>query len=324
MIRNGCLQSKTRRRHALIGLGLALAGCQTETASTPCTLSFATELPLTFRHAAVLTPTLLDGQPTSMMLDTGSQFTVVSKGTADRMNLDIFALRGEMSGIGGSRGAYAFSAETFQLGRLQGKSLPLMVSELALSPGGQPVDGLLGSDFLASYDVDLDFPAAKARLFKANGHCPVPPVLLDEPLYQAKLVRSDRPLDNRPFVWVQINGKPLLAAIDSGAAHTLIFRNAARRLGLRFEDLAAEPHFRARGVGPETPILVRHVMAPITIGEVTLSHLPAAILDEPSPDSTDMLLGMDFLTKVHVWLSFSSRTMLMQYPPKPSPDLPKS
>jgi len=311
-------------RSALVLLGLALAGCQAETASAPCRLSFATDLPLTFRHAAVITPTLLDGQPTSMMLDTGSQFTVVSKGTADRMNLDIFALRGEMSGIGGSRGAYAFSAETFQLGRLQGKSLPLMVSELALSPGGQPVDGLLGSDFLASYDVDLDFPAAKARLFKPAGHCPVPPVLLDEPLYQAKLVRSDHLLDSRPFVWVQTLGKPLLAAVDSGAAHTLIFRNAARQLGLRFEDLTAEPHFRARGVGPETPLLVRHVMTPITIGEINISNLPVAILDEPSPDSTDMLLGMDFLTKVHVWLSFSSRTMLMQYPPKPSPELPKS
>jgi predicted aspartyl protease len=323
MIRSGRLNAKARRRHALVGLGLALAGCQAENASAPCSLSFATDLPLTFRHAAVLTPTLLDGQPTSMMLDTGSQFTVVSKGTADRMNLDIFALRGEMSGIGGSRGAYAFSAETFQLGRLQGKSLPLMVSELALSPGGQPVDGLLGSDFLASYDVDLDFPAARARLFKPNGHCPVPPVVLDEPLYQAKLVRSEHPLDERPFVWVQTLGKPLLAAVDSGAAHTLIFRNAARRLGLRFEDLAAEPHFRARGVGPETPILVRHVMTPITIGEVTIANLPVAILDEPSPDSTDMLLGMDFLTEVHVWLSFSSRTMFMQYPPKPSPALPK-
>jgi predicted aspartyl protease len=308
---------------AIAALGLALAGCQGETASGPCRLSFATDLPLTFRHSAVLTPTMLDGQPTSMMLDTGSQFTVVSKGTADRMNLDIFALRGKMSGIGGSRGTYAFSADTFQLGRLQGKYLPLMVSDLALSPGGKPIDGLLGSDFLASYDVDLDFPAAKARLFRPEGMCATPPVLLDEPIYAAKLVPSDHALDYRPFVWVQIDGKKLLAAVDSGAAHTLIFRNAARRLGLRFEDLAAEPHFRARGVGPETPLLVRHVMTPITIGDITISHLPVAILDAPSPDSTDMLLGMDFLSHVHVWLSFSSHTMLMQYPPKPSPDLPK-
>jgi predicted aspartyl protease len=111
--------------------------------------------------------------------------------------------------------------------------------------------------------------------------------------------------------------------VDSGAAHTLIFRNAADRLGLHIEDLAQEPHFRARGVGPETPILVRHVMAPITIGEVTISNLPVALLDETSPDSTDMLLGMDFFSAVHVWLSFSSHVMIMQYPPKPSPPVPQ-
>jgi predicted aspartyl protease len=280
-------------------------------------------LPLRFSHNQVLTPAVLDGQTTSMVLDTGSQFTLVTKSTADRMNLDIVAASGEMTGIGGSRGVYIFSAKNFQIGRLQGKNLPLMVSDFVLAPGGRPVDGLLGADFLAPYDVDLDFPASKASLFKVQGSCPATATALDGPLFQAPLVPSDHPLDSRPFVRVEVAGKSLLAAVDSGAAHTLIFGNAARRIGLRVEDLAREPHFRARGIGPETPVIVRHVMAPITIGEITLRNLPVAIMDEGSPDSTDMLLGLDFLSHVHVWLSFSSHVMLMQYPPKPSPPPPK-
>jgi hypothetical protein len=185
------------------------------------------------------------------------------------------------------------------------------------------VDGLLGADFLASYDVDLDFPASKASLFKVQGSCAAPATALDGPLFQAPLVRSDHPLDSRPFVRVEVAGKSLLAAVDSGAAHTLIFGNAARRIGLRVEDLAKEPHFRARGIGPDTPVIVRHVMTPISIGEITIGNMPVAIMDERSPDSTDMLLGLDFLSHVHVWLSFSSHVMLMQYPPRPSPPLPK-
>jgi predicted aspartyl protease len=289
----------------------------------PCQLGFATALPLIFRQNAFVTPARLDGQPASLMLDTGSQFTVVSKATADRMDLDILAMPGHMAGVGGMRGAYVMSADTFQIGRLQGKDLPLMVSELAVSPAGTPIDGLLGSDFLSAYDVDLDFPENKANLFKVSGHCFGVPVSLAEPLFQAKLVPGEHPLDFRPFVRVQIGGKSLLAAVDSGAAHTLIFRNAANRLGLHIKDLVREPHFFARGVGPDTPMLVRHVMTPITIGEVTVSNLPVALLDESSPDSTDMLLGMDFLSDVHVWLSFSSHVMVMQYPPKPSPPVPQ-
>ncbi len=308
---------------ALMALPVVLAGCDATPDHGPCHLGFATELPLSFRQNAFVTPAMLDGQPASLMLDTGSQFTVVSKDTADRMNIDFVAMPGQMAGVGGMRGAYVMSADVFQIGRLQGRNLPLMVSDLTLSPGGTPIDGLLGSDFLSSYDVDMDFPASKARLFKVTGNCAGTPTALDRPLFQARLVRSDHPLDFRPYVRVQIEGKSFLASVDSGAAHTLIFRNAADRLGLHIEDLAQEPHFRARGVGPETPILVRHVMAPITIGEVTISNLPVALLDETSPDSTDMLLGMDFFSAVHVWLSFSSHVMIMQYPPKPSPPVPQ-
>jgi len=302
---------------------LFLTGCGPNSVPPPCSLAFATALPLRFSFDQALTPAVLDGQTTSMVLDTGSQFTLVTKSTADRMNLAIVAARGEINGIGGSRGVYVFSARSFQIGRLQGKSLPLMVSDFVLSPGGRPADGLLGADFLASYDVDLDFPASQARLFRVLGTCSAAPTTLGGQLFQAPLVGSDRKLDTRPFVRVQVAGKTLLAAVDSGAAHTLIFGNAARRIGLRLEDLAQEPHFRARGLGPDTPVIVRHVMTPITIGEVTFRNLPVAIMDESSPDNTDMLLGLDFLSHMHVWLSFSSQMMMMQYPPEPSPPVPQ-
>ncbi len=300
-----------------------LAGCETAPPPRPCSLAFATDLPLVFRDGQALTPAILDGKPTTMLLDTGSELTMVTKATADRMALSLVAARGQMSGIGGSRGVYVFSAEDFQIGSLKGRDLPLMVGDVVISPGGAPVDGLLGSDFLGAYDLDLDFPERKVKLFKSLGSCPSPRVWLDQPLYQATLIRSERAADARPFVNIQVAGQTLLAAIDSGAPHTLIFQNAARRIGLRPEDLAGEPHFRARGVGPDMQMIARHVMPPMAIGGITLLNLPVAVLDANSPDSTDVLLGLDFLTRVHVWFSFSSHRMFMQFPPKPSPPLPK-
>ncbi len=300
---------------------LFLAACQTS-APDQCKMAHATDLPLIYRGAHVLTPAVLNGAPTTMMLDTGAQFTVVTKATADRMGLDLQELGGHFTGIGGTRTAYLFYAQSFQVGRLQGKHLPLSVSDFNFGSSGGPVDGLFGSDFLASYDVDLDFPERKAKLFRVITGCTAPRAALEEPLFVAPLVASANARDARPFVIVEIGGKRLHALIDSGAQGTLIFRNAAYRLGLRLGDLAEDPHFHAGGIGPHARVAIRHVMTPMTIGEITISNMPVAILDERSEDGTDMLLGLDFLTHVHAWLSFSSHTLVMQYPPRPSPTLP--
>jgi predicted aspartyl protease len=134
-------------------------------------------------------------------------------------------------------------------------------------------------------------------------------------------VKPDDETDKRPHVMVVIGGIKLIAVVDSGAQRSSIFRNSARRLGLRLADLTTDGHSKAIGLGPEARDEVRHIMAPIEVGEITLSNLPVSIIDQRSDDDTDMLLGLDFLTRVHVWLSFHSHTMLMQYPPMASPKL---
>ena len=65
-------------------------------------------------------------------------------------------------------------------------------------------------------------------------------------------------------------------------------------------------------------------LTPVTIGGLTVTHLPVAIIDQAAPDDTDMILGMDFMSRVHTWFSFSSKTLILQYPFLPSPHLPFS
>jgi clan AA aspartic protease (TIGR02281 family) len=297
---------------------LLLNGCQSAAPET-CQLAFATDLKLTYRYGHALTTAMLNGAPTTLILDTGAQLTTLTRGAADRMALPLELLPGEASGIGGSARVYRYRSRSFQIGRLAGKDLPLMVTDMGLLGGRNRLDGLLGADFLAAYELDLDFGAHVVRLFKVENGCTKPATLLEEPLFVAPLVRSDSPLDVRPMVVVKIGDTSLKALIDTGADQTTIFRNAARRLGLRLEDLTTDMQIRERGVGPRTRLAFRHVMEALTIGEVTISKLPVAIVDEHSYDDTDMLLGLDFLSRVHVWLSFASQTMVMQYPPRPSP-----
>jgi hypothetical protein len=56
------------------------------------------------------------------------------------------------------------------------------------------------------------------------------------------------------------------------------------------------------------------------VGPLTLGNVAVAVDSEDS-DEADLILGLSFLRKIHVWVSNSSRTLVMQYPPAPSPPL---
>ena len=279
-----------------------------------------TDLPLADTQA-LLTPAFLNEHPTTMLLDTGSAMTIITRPAAERLDLPLQGTVASVEGIGGEQALYVVTAKTFRVGELHGEHLRLGASKIGIDPHGDVIDGVFGSDFLSSYDVDFDLPEQKIRLFKVVAGCDGPAAKLDQPLYYAPLVRPNDFDDKRPHVLVIIDGVRLDAVVDSGAENTTIFRNAARRLGLRLEDLAADPHDRALGFGPRARNEVRHIMTPIQVGDITISHLPVSIIDQRSGGDTDMLLGLDFFARVHVWLSFHSHTMIMQYPAKPSPQL---
>jgi len=301
-------------------LPLVATGCAGDDAPGQCKMGHLTDLPLTYNHA-LLTPAFLNEHPTTMMLDTGAGVTIITRQAAERLDLTLQSTGGTIEGIGGEQALYFLTAKTFRIGQLHGAQLYLGASKIGLDPHGNVIDGVFGSDFLSNYDVDFDLPEQKVRLFKVVAGCNGPAANLDEPLYYAPLASPPESHDKRPHVGVLIDGVRLDAVVDSGAQHTSIFRNSARRLGLRLEDLTADPHDHALGVGPKVRDEIRHIMAPIQIGEITISHLPVSIIDQRSGGDTDMLLGLDFFARVHVWLSFHSHTMIMQYPAKPSPQL---
>ncbi len=277
----------------------------------------ATELPLTFDRGEFYTPAILNGHTMEMLVDTGSEGTALTRAATKRLAIGT-SLSGEVQGIGGIRESFDFYAQTFQIGTLHGTNLRLHATVMDLTHGDAEADGLLGDDFLAAYDIDLDVREHKAILFSALKGCHSPAAALDGDLFATPMVVLGRE-DPRPMIKVTIDGKDLTALIDSGASHTGIFRNAARRLGLVLADLKSDPHYRVGGIGPRAPEVVRHVMAPVTVGDLTVRNMPVEIIDQHTMDEADMLLGLDFLTRVHVWLSFSSRTVIMQYPSRPSP-----
>jgi predicted aspartyl protease len=304
-------------------VALLLSGCQSGVPDQ-CKMVHVSDLGLVSRAgSSPLTPSQLNGVTANMLIDSGSVATLVTKATADRLGVPVTYENGYLEGIGGTRELYSFYVKSFRLGELHGERFRLVVSPVDFSRSNPPIDGIIGSNFLSNYDVDFDLQRSRVRLFKPLSGCSNPAVVLPEPLFRADLVPGPGHGGTGPYVRVDVGGKHLLAEVDSGAYSTVIFRNAAHRLGLYAGDLSNDPHFTSRGVGPRIAKAIRHVMTPITVGEITISNLRVGIMDESMTDGTEMLLGMDFLSRVHVWLSFSSHTLIMQYPPAPSPELGK-
>jgi predicted aspartyl protease len=111
----------------------------------------------------------------------------------------------------------------------------------------------------------------------------------------------------------------LKAVIDTGAMSSLLFRPAAERIGLPVEAIFAAGQSRLTGLA-ERPARGAYglLREPVQIGGLKISNLPMAIADQRASSGVDMLLGYDFVSLVHVWISHSSHTVMMQYPYRPT------
>jgi predicted aspartyl protease len=287
-------------------------------ARADCQMSQVSRLPLTPAHGHVLVPVALDDKPAQLIFDTGAFTTLIAAKAADRIGLphmhdqDKSGLLTTVGGIGGEKSAMAVTARSVDIGGLKGRDYNFLSADFNF----EGADGLLSVDLISQFDVDLDFPDNQVVLYRPRGDCRAPAAFLSGPLYAVPLHEVGQ--DRRPRVMVTVGGQTLLAMIDTGASHSAIFRRAAARIGLNDADLAADPHAHAYGVGSNVVSVARHAFEPVTIGDLTFEHMSVDVLDEHGLDEVEMLLGADFQHAVHLWISYSSGMLIMQYPPRPS------
>jgi predicted aspartyl protease len=302
-------------------LAVALAGC----ASGPpgeCKLARVAELPLHRLGRHVLVDGKINGQPVTLVFDTGSFTSIITPEAAERLHLSMLqAMVGEAHGIGGSSTLSLMTARTLELGDAHGRNFTFTSGRVGVIGENFRADGLLSSDLFSKWDIDLDFRAKRIALFLPVGDCSRPAAFLTGPLYEVPLLPFEN--DKRPMVRVTIGGKQFTALIDTGAAQTTLFRHAAAQLGLHVGDLTSDRAVPLVGIGPRVVHSVLHVIEPVEIGDLTVKNMPVDLVDEASGDRTDMLLGADFQARVHLWISYSSRTLIMQYPALPSPPIPR-
>ena len=282
---------------------LQVGAASAEPARAGCVLKKQAELPVRLQSGFAFVPASIGGAPVTFLLDTGAQGMLLTPGIVKALRLPADPHAGtRMLGTGGTRDAPNVMLRGLRVG---GVPMTDGSAPVAVLPGvpqtEPPLAGLLGGQFLDTYDLDLDVPHGRMALYSALG-CAVPPF----PLPYSTLPLLFSP-EGDAFVTVQVNGGRLLALVDTGSRASILTEQAAERLGLGGPSSAN----LARGVDGST-LPIRHLRVhTLQIGADVTANAPISV----SPlllGRGDMLLGLDYLGRHRVWVSYRAGCVLIQ------------
>lgn len=277
-----------------------MGACASRAACVP-----AAVVPLRLVDNYPLVPASIAGRDVSLLLDTGAEGMLVEPAVAQSLHLPLRGMT-RVFGTGGSRDAPLVLLPGLRVGDA---AMPALLAPVAPLPidlrTDPPLAGLLGASLLSRFDVELDVPGGRLSLF-LPGDCPVPPGLV-LPMQVSRAGEA--------FIPVRVNGRPLVAELDTGSRATLLSLAAARALGLEMPTSANT----APGVdGQRLP--VGHTRVRFALGggpgdgpdaDTPVSIAPVQI------DGGDMLLGLDILRQQRVWIGYAARQV--SFGPRPAP-----
>ena len=314
-------------KKALLSLLLSISA-----PAAACQLSAVAVLPLTQEGAPFVISAEVNGHPARLRLDTGSTRTTLDLGSAQRMGVHMHISDRQAYGMGGVQRTSFATVDRLRIDRMKADQWPMAGRDLW--PGGSPdgLDGYLAMDMLAAYDLDLDAPGHHLVVYDASGDCRAPTVALAQPLYAVPLVLIDQ--DRQAVVDIEVNGRRVRALLDSGMAHSTMFRIEAERLGIDLARLHAPGHAVMPGIGARAVAMMPHAFD-VQVGDLRFNNLSIDVLDQADTGMDrhrtgslfavdeltgghQMTLGADFMRRVHLWISHSSHRLIMQYPPQPS------
>lgn len=291
---------------ALVAAGLA--GCAGPGAAVQaCRAEKVTELPARLVHGQLIVPVQLNGKPLDFLVDTGSEGSMVTPEAADRLGLARNPRRTTtIHGTGGSLVSANADVRRFEVGAIALNDRSLAVGPV---PSGEDsgVAGLLGTDWLGSFDVDLDVPHRQVALWRVRG-CGVGFDPLQGRHFALPLIRTSR---GRALVPVIIDGLGLFAYLDSGAVATIVTTTAAARLGVTDAALAKDPGGTGLGVDMRRLGFRWHRFPEVIIGPERFRNIVLPV-SAVQVQVAGALLGADYLTHHRVWISPSSRRVFIE------------
>ena len=182
-----------------------------------CKLGQIAELKITVERNRPLLLGKVNGQPVRMLFDTGASSTLMLTGAARRLGVPLSEEPDyRVFGAGGTSAVFSALLKTWDIESVQRKDFRMMVTGQG---AGSDVDIILGQDFFAPFDLELDMRHGVIRLLKITG-CKAEdlPYWAKGAYSQADLrVERTGKLELQP----KLNGRTVMAMLDTGASRSV-------------------------------------------------------------------------------------------------------
>ena len=302
---------------------LALAAASPASAQN-CQLKLVNTIPIKMMAGGLrpIVTLTLNGVEKPFLLDTGGAATQISRATAQELKLPIRELGGKMMDLYGDVSIHSARVDTLLLGHAQDRNTDLPILTSTLSRADLFV-GLLAADYMASYDVELDFGGGKMNFFSRD-HCEGKVVYWNAPGVAVVPMQFRDHHINIPLL---LNSKPFKATVDTGAPGTTLLAPEAKRV---FDLTGESPGITVSSTGPE-PRPFEYTfdtlsLEGIAVGKPRVTIIPdlrgkndpnnhlitgtrlQRVNDRDSSEPT-MLIGMNILSKLRIFIAFSENKL---------------
>lgn len=314
-------------RPVIRGLLVAALTMTQVDARTGCAVTWLGSLPLRNDALFLHIPVEIGSQTRDMIIDTGSEGSLITPKAADELHLPVDPHRRTViyGPDGRSETVRNRITPDLRLGRLDfgAWSFPLgILPNLPKSLEG--LSGLIGADMMQDLALEFDAPRHRLRFWRytpAAGGCdPIPPfgsAGIPNGSRWIKLEAHRRGLRlNVVFILDGVMGNAL---IDSGARSITLSRRFANHMGVSNQMLAKDRGGITSGVDLNARRYYWHHFGALSFAsDATATERPVLTLKAPVitvsdiDDDADMLLGADIISRHDVWVSFQTSSVFIR------------
>lgn len=276
-------------------------------------LASAVELRLEFDGTYLLVPVKIGNTEKMFIVDTAANATVISPATRDALGLT--TKDGQIVDVTGAGGEVKYQAvelDSFGVGNYVRPKFGVVVIDLAKfkKKPGEPYAGILGTNFLSDFDVEIDLPASRLRLYPhdKNGNASLPKLKGHQSVPNKAADKGFVVLD------VSVEGKIVTAILDTGAPASLLNWAAAKQAGISIETKGVKKRTSGTvGLGAQVADTYLYKFKRIEAGSTRFKAEELRIADLSVfkalglSDKPAMLFGLDMLKKRALLISYRTK-----------------
>jgi predicted aspartyl protease len=293
---------------AIFSLGLTPA-----VAASECSVSRLADLPVTMDNGMPTIPVTINGIGGTFLLDSGAFYTILSYNFAKKTMLAVRPVANDdlIGGVGGLEGVRIAKAAEFKIAQFEIPGITLLSRE---SDGEK--DGFIGQNILSFGDAEFDLAHNRVSLYRVKG-CYGKMMAYwagDASVSELELesITIRKNVNKHIIGSVVVNGVKLRAIFDTGASYSILTRSAARFAGLRTESADGKRYGGGDSVGGDSVTLWEVSVSSIQIGDETLRN-NKVLVGDMADVGVDMIIGMDFLRRHRLFVSYSQNKMYFTY-----------